>query len=65
MTADQIRSLLSLIHPTIAATAKLIPGGAAAEEFIYSLITTPGVLEDVLKLLHVQNALPASIKAPE
>ena len=58
MSADEIRKLDALIHPALAAMCKLapVPGAAAFDAWLYGLIQTPGVLEQVLAIFPAGKA---------
>lgn len=55
MSANEIRKIDALVHPAVAAVCRLIPGGAAVDAWLYGLIQTPGVLEQVLVIWPVKG----------
>ena len=68
MTADQIREMDSAFHPLIQAGINLVPASKRPmaiqfDSWLYGLIQTPGVLEQVLTLFPV-GGIPVPVGDP-
>jgi hypothetical protein len=68
MSADAIRGMEeSIIYPAANALVAIIPnpiakaGAATAVNLIHRMMNTPGVLEEVLKIMSLRGALPPNV----